>query len=196
MKKSVMVGLMALMISACGSEPKDTEAVTDGAEQSQRLQAETAQTFGITPDEYSKELNAKLTGTALASEPLDTTELYEDDVTDVFIKDYTNKINLVGGVNKNGELESLEYILPISDDMTEVLESLVLLTSKSASILDPTVSEKTALETLKNMLDKITSAYFDTKDHQREVINLGNSTYLSTISEMGLRFTIEPAEDK
>ncbi len=196
MKKSVMVGLMALMISACGSEPKDTEVVMDGAEQSQQLEAEAARAFGITPDEYSKKLNAKLTGTDLASEPLDTTELYEDDVTDVFIKDYANKINFVGGVNKNGELESLEYILPISEDMTEVLESLLLLTSASASILDPTVSEKTALETLKNMLDKITSAYFDTKDHQREVINLGNSTYLSTLSEMGLRFTIEPAEDK
>ena len=155
-------------------------------------------TLGITPAEYGNKFNkiakrASLKETVWNDVGLD---LNKQEYLDVFVIDYPSDITLVGAIDKNGELRSLEYQISTSDlnenNAANIGVILSFLSGVSASILSPELSDDEALKFAAGLIGETATKFAKTKEPQRIVEIKGDKAYVVEANQLMLTFRIEP----
>lgn len=155
-------------------------------------------TLGITPEEYGKKFNklTKEAGLKQTNWSDAGLNLNKQEYLDVFVIDYPSDITLVGAVDKNGELKSLEYQISTSDLSTTNAESVGLvfsfLSGASTSILSPELSEDEALQFAAKLIGNTATKFSKTEKPQRKVEIKGDKAYMVEANQFMLTFRIEP----
>lgn len=156
-------------------------------------------TLGITPEEYGNKFN-KLTKRAGLRKTVWSDvglNLNKQEYLDTFVVDYPSNITLVGAVDKNGELKSLEYQISTSDLNTTNAESIGLvfsfLSGASTSILSPKLSDDEALAFAAGLIGSTATKFSKTEEPQRKVEIKGDKAYMVEANQFMLTFRIEPA---
>lgn len=155
-------------------------------------------TLGITPEEYGNKFN-KLTKRAGLRKTVWSDvglNLNRQEYLDTFVVDYPSDITLVGAVDKNGELKSLEYQINTSDLNTTNAESIGLvfsfLSGASTSILSPELSDDEALAFAAGLIGSTATKFSKTEEPQRKVEIKGDKAYMVEANQFMLIFRIEP----
>lgn len=155
-------------------------------------------TLGITPAEYGNKFN-KLAKRASLKETVWNDvglNLNKKEYLDIFIIDYTSEIVLVGAVDKNGELRSLEYQINTSDLNATNAKNIGLvfsfLSGASTSILSPELSDDEALKFAAGLIGDAATKFAKTEKPQRRVEIKGDKAYMVEANQFMLTFRIEP----
>lgn len=155
-------------------------------------------TLGITPEEYGNKFN-KLTKLAGLKKKVWSNvglNLNKQEYLNTFVIDYPSDITLVGAVDKNGELKSLEYQINISDLNTSNAESIGLvfsfLSGVSTSILSPELTDDEALAFAAGLIGDTATKFSKTEEPQRKVEIKGDKAYMVEANKFMLTFRIEP----
>ncbi|PKH82094.1 hypothetical protein [Psychrobacter sp. 4Bb] len=153
-------------------------------------------TLGITPAEYGNKFN-KLAKRASLKETVWNDvglNLNKKEYLDIFIIDYTSEIVLVGAVDKNGELRSLEHQINTSDLNTTNAKNIGLvfsfLSGASTSILSPELSDDEALKFAAGFIGDAATKFAKTEEPQRRVEI--KKAYMVEANQFMLTFRIEP----
>lgn len=159
-------------------------------------------TLGVTPKEYGKSFNklikrAGLKETDWSDSGLD---LGKQDYLDMFVIDYPSNVTLIGAVDKNGELKSLEYqVLTSAIDNTNaktVALFLSFLSGASATVLSPELSEDEALQLTAKLIGDAATKFSKTEVSQRKVEIVGNKAYMIEVNRFMIAFKILPKASK
>lgn len=174
------------------------EEVTDDEQAKINKIMEVGITLGITPKEYGKKFN-KLTKRAGLKETNWSDaglNLNKQEYLDTFVVDYPSNIALVGAVDKNGELKSLEYQINTTELNTTNAESIGLvfsfLSGASTSILSPELSDDEALAFAAGLIGNTATKFSKTEEPQRKVEIKDDKAYMVEANQFMLTFRIEP----
>lgn len=180
------------------AEEQKAVAIVDDEQAKLNKIMEVGITLGITPEEYGKKFS-KLTKKAGLKETNWSDaglNLNKQEYLDTFVIDYPSNIALVGAVDKNGELKSLEYQINTSDLNTTNAESIGLvfsfLSGASTSILSPELSEDEALAFAAGLIGNAATKFSETAEPQRKVEIKGDKAYMVEANQFMLTFRIEP----
>lgn len=154
-------------------------------------------TLGITPEEYGKRFNeiikpAGLKETNWSKRGL---KLNEGDYLDTFVVDYPHDLVLVGAVDKNGDLKSLEYQIgtsAISGNADNIAMLLSVLAGASTKVLNPELSEDEAFKFAANFIGDAATNFGEKEVSQRDVKIMGNNAYMTEANQFMVTFRIEP----
>ncbi|MDN5561946.1 hypothetical protein [Psychrobacter sp. NC44] len=155
-------------------------------------------TLGITPEEYGNKFN-KLTKRAGLKKTVWSDvglNLNKQEYLDTFVVNYPSDITLVGAVDKNGELKSLEYQINTSDLNTTNAASIGLifsfLSGASTSILSPDLSDDEALAFAAELIGNTVTEFSKTEEPQIKVEIKGDKAYMVEANQFMLTFRVEP----
>ena len=180
------------------AEEQKAVAIVDDEQAKLNKIMEVGITLGITPEEYGKKFNklTKEAGLKQTNWSDAGLNLNKQEYLDVFVVDYPSDITLVGAVDKNGELKSLEYQINTSDLNTTNAESIGLvfsfLSGASTSILSPQLSEDEALQFAAKLIGSTATKFSKTEKPQRKVEIKGDKAYMVEANQFMLTFRIEP----
>ncbi|WP_201616469.1 zinc ribbon domain-containing protein [Psychrobacter urativorans] len=153
---SFLIGavILLLILAMCSSDPDETEATTassaevvNGEPTPESVVAETQakkaqveeqnKTLGMTPDEFGERFMAQSKKLGLGEHAWDKVDIKEGAVNDTFTIKISDALVLNGGVDKNGELRSLTYIMGKTDKGDEAAMNMILLGGITARVLNP-----------------------------------------------------------
>jgi hypothetical protein len=181
-------------------EDKQSTDVIDDKQAKLNKIIEVGITLGITPKEYGQKFNKLIKRAGLKETDWSNfgLKLSKQEYLDSFVIDYPADITLVGAVDKNGELKSLEYQVitsmldKTSDNVQKVALNLALLSAVSTKILNPEVSEDEALQFASNLIGDAATKFAETEKSQREVKIMGDNAYIVQANKIMVTFRIVP----
>lgn len=190
-----LVGVFAPEVDK--KEPQKTETSAEplaNVEKEEVVKAD--ENLGMTPEQFRKSFNNKLNELDVTSvRPLGEFNIKTGSVRDVFQVNFSDDISLTGGVNKDGMLHGLTFIVVPGENSERTMIETLLLTGLSANIVskpeDVTKSKEVVIDLLEKALKNVD------KEKNINQASVGNISYFSTAGKTtGLWFTIEPVENK
>lgn len=205
MNKLLSIGFLSLALIGCGGEPtEDTSTVestktsiedTSTAESNKTSLEDSLGlgiTLGITPVQFGERVDPILSQLGINSGDWNKFN-DEGEYFDSIIKDYPRDITLNATVDKNGELRSLQYMLPTIDASGAAL-TLSSLALTATNALNPELEDEKAQDVSMGALERVTGKFVETQESQREVNVVGSNAYVAEVSKLAITFRVDPAE--
>ncbi len=214
---SFLIGavILLLILSMCSSDPDETEATTassaevvNGEPTPEPLVAETQEetkakknqieeqnkTLGMTPDEFGERFMAQSKELGLGEHAWDKVDIKEGAVNDTFTMKISDALVLSGGVDKNGELRSLTYIMGRTDKGDEAAMSMILLGGITARVLNPDLPKEQTSQVVGDLMVSAANEFAQTGEAKESKI-VGDVKYGVIASKaIGLWLYFEPVE--
>jgi hypothetical protein len=157
----------------------------------QEVEVQPEKSLGLTVEQFRTKLNDEIIQADLETvKPLKQLKV-EGNVFKV--NNLANKnIGLVGKVNKNGEIESLVYIVGALKDSSDIATAMIY-PGLTAKILSPEIQTEKKTKTLIKLMTKAAEGIDKTENFHKE--SIGGISYYSTASkDLGLWIGFEAEE--